>query len=163
MTDSISEQKNRAIAIAVKHKLSANATSRFVKFLIEWGKLEDCDWTEFPHYAGEWADRFKKKEEYSLSSGEATVALVKVDGMENAVKRLTKELDDYNGYSESHKDEARKRIERSFNQDLKGFKTVVHKRRTIPVKKTAHKNCICKSASRMIGKLPKIDSKKFLW
>lgn len=157
MTDS---QYARAMEIAEDNNLVIRP-DRFAKFLVEWSKLRGKDWTKDAGYAGEWAERFRKGNEYIHASGDAIVALVHVDGADEAVKRFTKQLASYNNdvpLKEIERD-VKERMTISFEyvnqpvpQEFKGYKTQVRKNTT-----KSKNDCICQSAKRMIGNIPNFD------
>lgn len=160
MTYDIAEQRKTAEEIASKYPmLSEKNTERFANFIIEWSKLENQDWTRDRSYLSEWAKRFMNGEEYLLSAGTAMQALINVDGLDNAIYRLARQLKSYNGKTvEYHLAEAKDRIKRSCPDLMKGYHTPARAPARMSIAKSAPKNdCICQSAKRMIGKIPNCE------
>lgn len=76
-------------------KLSNQDKARFVKFAIGWYNSEGKRLWADPSYGLEWANRFKRKEEYGYSDWENLANLVKVDGKAEAIYRLANQIKPY--------------------------------------------------------------------
>ncbi|MFA5436870.1 MAG: hypothetical protein WC372_12600 [Candidatus Neomarinimicrobiota bacterium] len=81
--------------IADGAKLSNQDKARFIKFAIGWYNSEGQRLWADPSYGLEWANRFKRKEEYGYSDWENLATLVKVDGKSDAISRLAKQIRPY--------------------------------------------------------------------
>lgn len=107
---SMTDQEYRFRKMGYESALDDEDVDRFVRFGIAWSELREKDWSNDWYFRDNWGKRFRNHEEYCFATGDAMQALVSVDGIENAIERLTNTLDRYNGVHLSHVKEARERI-----------------------------------------------------
>jgi len=93
--------KERGIAVSTLKEIADEAglsptdKSRFVNFALSWYNLNGKKLWGDIGYGLTWADRFKRKKEYSLADHDRLALLVKVDGKKSAQNRLAKQVGEY--------------------------------------------------------------------
>ena len=138
--------RKRILESAKDYKLTPKDTERFLRFAENWNAISGQ--TFDGGYRYEWADRFKKSEEYINPVATALFALVQTDGERKAQMIYTNQLIDNYGYKP---DAAALRATRDINE-------VTAKYGTLKGRKT-HRLCkkSDKKPSKIIGKLPNFD------
>lgn len=93
--------KERGIAVSTLKEIADEAglnptdKGRFVNFALSWYNLNGKKLWGDICYGLEWADRFKRKREYSKADYDRLALLVKVDGKREAQNRLAKQVSSY--------------------------------------------------------------------